>query len=138
MGTLLQTTLYSQSTQNELLIYLKKIITCKYLKNGQPYELATNFSIDDKIYVFASWENVRGSHTVEAFWYDSQNKLRSVSPVAFKSPNGFYNSWFWFKINQTTWEKHFASISSVDSMGNWHVDIYLDGKFIQKLDFIVG
>ena len=133
----MQTTLYSQRSQNEPLNYLKKIVTCKYLKGGKPYEPTTNFSVDDRIYVFAFWQNVKGTHTAETYWYDPQDKLRSVVPVSFESKNGFYNSWFWFKIGQTTRERYFALISSVDSIGGWHVEIYLDEKFIQKLDFVV-
>ena len=138
MLALFQTVSYAQNSKNDSFNCLKKIIICKYLKDGKPFEPTTNFSIDDKIYVLACWQNVKGTHTAEAYWYDPQNKLRSAIPVSFKSQNGFHNSWFWFQINQTAWERHFASISSVDSIGGWHVVICLDGKFIQELNFRVG
>jgi len=137
--TLLQTIAYSQKSKNDSLYYLEKIMTCKFLKDGKPYEPATNFSIDDKIYVFASWQNVKGTHTAEAYWYDPQDKLRSVVPVSFESKNGIYNTWFWFKVGQSG---NLAIVLWTDegweSIGKWHVDIYLDDKFIQKLNFTVG
>ena len=136
--TLLQPASSSPKSEHETFSYLKKFITCKHIKNGEPYGHTERFGVEDKIYVFVSWQNVKGTHTAEAYWYDHQDKLRSVAPVSFKSPNGFYNSWFWFKISQTTWERYFTPVSSVDSMGNWHVDIYLDGEFIQRLDFMMG
>lgn len=116
---------------------LKKVVTCRFLKDGKPYDITTNFTVDDQIYVFASWQNVKGSHTVEAYWYGPGNRLRSVVPVSFESRTGYYNTWFWFKIGRADWEEFFDS-TPVESVGIWHVAIYLDDKFIGKLNFTVG
>jgi len=136
--SLCQTTINSKEVaKNASSQCLKEVVTCRFLKNGKPYDITTNFSVDDQIYVFASWQNVKGSHTVEAYWYDPGNRLRSVVPVSFESRTGHYNTWFWLKIGRTGWEEIFDSML-VESVGIWHVDIYLDDKFIRKLNFTVG
>lgn len=136
--SLCQTTIDSDdAVKNSSSQCLKEVVTCRFLKDGKPYDITTNFTVDDQIYVFASWQNVKGSHTVEAYWYGPGNRLRSVVPVSFESRTGYYNTWFWFKIGRTGWEEFFDS-TPVESVGIWHVAIYLDDKFIGKLNFIVG
>ncbi|MFH1957901.1 MAG: hypothetical protein ABIJ15_05450 [bacterium] len=127
-------------TQNKVAsYYLERITTCRFLKDGKPYEITASFATYEKFYVFTSWQNVKGTHTAESYWYDPQDKLRSVVPVSFESKNGIYNTWFWFKVG------HSGNLAMAlwtdegwESIGKWHVDIYLDDKFIQKLDFTVG
>jgi hypothetical protein len=136
--SLCQTTIDSKdAVKNSSSQCLKEVVICRFLKNGKPYDITTNFSVDDQIYVFISWQNVKGNHTVEAHWYDPGNRLRFTVPVSFESRTGFYNTWFWFKSGRIGWEEIFDSMS-VESVGIWHVDIYLDDKFIRKLSFTVG
>lgn len=136
---LFQPAAYSNTDSVDASHYIRVIVTCKYIEDNEPHEITTNFSVYDIIHIFTSWQNMKGTHTVEGYWYNPYNELRDIVPVFIESKTGFYKTWFWFKLGADGKSKFLGFDSNLSrSIGKWCVVIYLDGKFIKKLNFVVS
>jgi len=81
-------------------------------------------SLDERIYVWARWENVDGSHTAHVEWYDPSGDKDYESDESFTSSSGEQITWF------------YVSPAGM-SVGRWEVELWLDGVFQRSHFFVV-
>ncbi len=93
---------------------------------------ATFQTSDSKAYSWVKFGSILGAHLVEWKWYSPNGALYESSSVGIPDSKPNYDSWEWYDI--------YASIDIAGSkasslIGNWHVEIFLDGQKILTEQF---
>ncbi|MDH4226459.1 MAG: hypothetical protein OEV59_01710 [Deltaproteobacteria bacterium] len=101
------------------------------------------FGCRDKIYLYAEFISLSpGPHKAEALWYNPRGKFqdRSVHEFATKQGEG-YAVRLWIEMNPSFGGRALGgidpSIGMKDFIGNWTVELLLDGKRVGERSFAV-
>jgi len=98
-----------------------------------------NFSCEDKIFLYFTWFDLQGSHSLNSFWYNPRGRVQETTEYNFSVKNEReFNTWQWLKLSKGK-EKGFvfADRVSLDFTGEWLVEIFLDGDFLERKNFTV-
>lgn len=95
---------------------------CANVFEGKPVGIDNEFWLDDRVYIWLSWENMNGTHTVKIIWVDPNDKLYETSDV-FKSSNGKLSTYFWLDTTSSA------------PAGQWLAEVYTDNLFVRSYSF---
>lgn len=96
--------------------------TCADVQDNAPLGIDNLFFVDEVVYFWIQWENVKGEHEVKVLWVDPDEDIVEKSQH-FTSESGFYTVYFWIDT------------SSSAPAGQWLAEIYLDGQLMQSHTF---
>lgn len=106
---------------------IRESFTCREVDSqSRPTGITEIFyrSLDQRIYVWAHWENVDGNHTAKAVWYNPSNNKDFEGNQQFTSPSGEQITWFWVD-------------PAGMALGRWEVELWLDNGFHRSHFFVV-
>lgn len=111
------------------------ITTVKDLSDKQIVEV---FDCREKIYIYIVWDTLnKGEHTVESYWFNPRGEQQEFTSYTFKAP--VKDTWLWLELSGDGGSKFFKAINHrvgyEKFIGNWVVRIYLDGKYLESIDF---
>jgi hypothetical protein len=87
----------------------------------------TEFAANQRVYAWTLWDQAIGTHTVTFKWYRPNGTLYGSWDVPFTSADDcLYMVWAWIQGSPNL------------NLGEWRVDIYMDGQFKQSLNFTVA
>ena len=96
------------------------------------------FKCEDKIILYFSWLDLKGNHFLKAYWYKPGGKLQETTEHKFNSVNKKLNTWLWLKLNKGKNRGFIVPESGgSDFIGEWFIEIFLDGEFLEKKRFQV-
>lgn len=95
---------------------------CGGIFEAKPVGIDNEFWQDDRVYIWLSWENMDGTHTVKIIWVDPNDKLYETRDE-FKSKNGELDTYFWLDT------------TSVAPIGQWLAEVYVDEMFVRSYSF---
>lgn len=95
---------------------------CADVKNNVPLGIDNLFFVDETIYLWVHWENVKGDHSMRVLWVDPENDIIEKTQT-FSSENGYYTIYFWIDTSGSA------------PTGQWLAEIYLDGNLIRSYTF---
>ena len=106
------------------------------LESGIPKE---NFSCEDKIFLYFTWFGLQGSHYLSSFWYNPRGRVQETTEYNFSVKNEREsNTWLWLKLRKGKGKGFdFIDRVSLDFTGEWLVEIFLDGDFLERKKFTV-
>ena len=90
----------------------------------RPDGITNTFSagVNDQVYLWILWANVREQHTVEVSWYSPDDDLDDpafwTEEKNFSSTTGDKITWFYIDLPDVT--------------GEWFVEVYLDGDLFER------
>jgi hypothetical protein len=107
----------------------------KERKGNQIADRTDTFSTTDKkMYSWLKFGPTTRSHEVEWIWYSPDGKEFSSGNTATQNPTqDSYSVWWWIPLDWNN-GKNTAS----DLPGNWHVDIFIDGRHVLTENFIIA
>ncbi len=95
---------------------------CTAIYEDKPVGIDNDFIVDDRVYIWLSWENVIGAHEVKIVWVDPNENLYETKD-SFTSRDGKMTIYF---LLDTT---------SSAPVGRWLAEVYLDGIFVRSYAF---
>lgn len=95
---------------------------CGNIFEGNPVAIDNEFWQDDRVYIWLSWENMNGTHSVKIIWVAPNDKLYETSD-SFKSNDGMLTTYFWLDT------------TSVAPVGQWLAEVYVDNLFVRSYSF---
>ncbi len=95
---------------------------CAGVFEGRPTGIDNEFFVDDIVYIWLSWINVAGQHTLKILWVDPNEKIFESSQT-FDSKTGKMVTYMWLD----------TSLSA--PVGRWAAEVYLDEKFVRSYGF---
>ena len=95
---------------------------CANVFDDRPVGIDNDFWLDDRVYIWLSWENMSGAHTVKILWVDPNEKLFETRNT-YKSDQGNLTTYFWLDTTSSA------------TAGEWLAEVYLDGNFIRSYSF---
>ncbi len=101
--------------------------TCRDVDaQGRPSGISEVFysDVDQRIYLWVSWKNVRDTHIAETVWYNPGGHKDYESSEEFTSTTGEQVVWFYLAPGSMT-------------MGRWEVEIWLDNEFHRSHFFVI-
>lgn len=96
---------------------------CGGIFEGKPIIIDNSFLQDDIVYLWLSWENVIGNHTVRVIWLDPSNDVVADRSESFNSKTGKVITHF------------FLDTTSSAPVGRWVVEIEIDNEFVRSYAF---
>lgn len=95
---------------------------CSAIYDNYPVGIDNDFFVDDQIFIWLSWENVIGVHSVKIVWVDPNEKLYETEDN-FTSRDGQMTTYFWLDTTSSA------------PVGRWLAEVYIDGKFMRSYTF---
>lgn len=112
-----------------------KAILTKNLTEKTPVK---KFECEDKIFLYFTWFGLKGNHSLSAFWHKPGGKLQETAEYNFTAENKKEFTWLWLKLKKGK-ERGFIIPGRgwTDFIGQWSVEIFLDGEFLERKQFLV-
>ena len=106
--------------------YIIESVFCVNVYNdSKPVLITSVFYQDDYVYLWIRWGNVEETHTVTSEWFDPDGSLQAEVDQEFTAQGGGAITWF------------YLDTTSSAPLGEWWVDIYLDGEFMRSQIFMI-
>ncbi len=95
---------------------------CTAIYEDKPVGIDNDFIVDDRVYIWLSWENVIGAHEVKIVWVDPNENLYETKD-SFTSRDGKMTIYFWLDTTASA------------PVGRWLAEVYIDGDFVRSYAF---
>jgi hypothetical protein len=113
-------------SQATLSINLVRAMTTEGVEDGWHTGAVTEFAANQRVYAWTLWDQAIGTHTATFRWYRPNSTLYGSWDVPFTSADDcLYSVWSWIQGSPNL------------NLGEWRVDIYMDGQFKISLNFDV-
>ncbi|MBN1999666.1 hypothetical protein JW935_19080 [candidate division KSB1 bacterium] len=96
---------------------------CGWVSNNRPEKIDNSFVQDERVYLWLSWGNVTGKHTVRVIWLDPEDDVVSDQEESFNSKTGKTITHFYIDTTSTA------------PVGRWIAEVHIDGKFVCSYAF---
>ena len=99
----------------------------------------TSFSMGEKIYALLTVEeNLTGKHRISFQWINPAGRLQERFDKQLADSRPGYRCWSWIKLSGDEFiPVSIGPFSTKKFLGNWRVDVYLDGNFLTSEKFVV-
>jgi len=103
----------------------------------------TIFQCHEKIHVYIQWLDLQKPdiNRLEAFWYRPDGKLQEITKLDFlNNKNKNFASWLWLRLKNKDPKRGllFASQGFNYFTGDWKINLFLNGNFLEEKDFSVA
>ncbi len=101
------------------------------------------FQCHEKIHVYIQWLDLQKPdiNRLEAFWYRPDGKLQEITELDFlNNKKDKFASWLWLRLKKKDPKRGllFASQGFNYFTGDWKINLFLNGDFLEKKEFSVA
>ena len=93
-----------------------------------------------RVYIYFTWYKLSGLHQVTALWFNPMGRQQDQSDLKFVADKPKVESWMALEFRNIFNEKYplVPDLSTTKLIGKWEVKIFLDGNYLETLDFNVN